>query len=295
MVINMTVRTFSYNEFEKIIEQSKETLVNYVKKHNIKFDYILSASKEDHIFNSMLSVDLDIESLFLNKMDDCFKIKDVLDKIKNTKNTLNILLVQSIFNEQDNIDLSEILKKSNLYVLAAFANNNEINNKSVIEVEKLIIVNETKTNDIKMPWDRSQFTPLNQLEKFQDIIRVNINQNNKYFFGFSSSDFKREFDIYFPEWKKVENISFQEQSEFNEVKKQNLFYKINSIQEYEILNKDIIANKITFIEENGITEYIEENLIQAIILSSKIKVARIIFLEDGKLYAFNSNVVKNLA
>lgn len=284
----MTIRTLSYNDFGIIVEQSKEKIIDYIKKNNLEIDYIISSSKEDHIFNSMLAIDLNIESIFISKYEDSFKVKEILEKIKDIKNP-NILLVQSLFNEEDNIELKQLLKTSNLYLLAAF-----IPEDYQSCIENIIVVNKANTQELKLPWDKAQFTPLNQLEKLQGLVRVNIDKNNKNFLGFSSSDLRKEIYITHPEWKGLDYISYQEQSEFNEVKKQNIFYQIKSIQEYEILNKEIIANKINFIEENGITEYFEENLIQAIILSAKLKVVKVIFFDDTKMYNFNTNYISSI-
>ena len=108
----MTIRTLSYNDFGIIVEQSKEKIIDYIKKNNLEIDYIISSSKEDHIFNSMLAIDLNIESIFISKYEDSFKVKEILEKIKDIKNP-NILLVQSLFNEEDNIELKQLLKTSN--------------------------------------------------------------------------------------------------------------------------------------------------------------------------------------
>lgn len=284
----MTIKTFSYNEFELIVEQSKEKLLNFIEENKIHINYILSASKEDHIFNSMLALELNIESIFINKEDEDFKVKEILEKTKNSKS--NILLVQSILNKSDIDELKKILNQNELYLLAAFAPKDGEN----IIKNKTVIVNTTNIQELKLPWDRSQFTPLNQLEKLQGVVRVDLTKLNRNFLGFSSSDFMKEVFITHPDWRNLESISFQEQSEFNEVKKQNILYKLHSIQEYEILNKKIIAEKINFIEENGITEYFEENLIQAIILSSRLKVVKVIFFDDTKMYSINTNYLQNI-
>lgn len=286
----MHIKNISYSDYENILNNDRENIISYENNNNIIFNYFISVSKEDHIMNSILSLELQRSSIFLNLIDDEIIFKNLSDIIShnNIKNNspqkINILLLQSILDIEIYNNILEFLqdKNINLYLYSSTTKNLTYNNMN-------IFYGNFYQNDIRFPWDKSQFTPINELEKLSGNIRVELNDNNKYFLGFSSSDLLQEVKIQIPHLKNFDSISFQDKEFHNEVIKKDNFYHMHLIEEYELLNKVILHEKINFIEKSGLTHYIESNFQQALLLSQYVKITSILYYEDHTLYQVNLN------
>lgn len=165
----------------------------------------------------------------------------------------------------------------------------DINAKTKPDIESLMI-----NEFIQPPWELKSFTPqahLDRLEKYD--IKASPEKENC--FGFSNLNIQEAVESYIG-YSFFWNLNFEKEYQKLNPKNEISLVRSNnngSLIELININSDILDMKEQFIKDNGITHFIEDNIMQAVLLSQMCPVTKILYFENNisfQIQAFEVNM-----
>jgi hypoxanthine phosphoribosyltransferase len=275
-----------YQDFANLVWEHLSLIEDYQQKHELQFDIVLGKLRNGVISASIIANALQLpmgiisapRSTKFTEYED-FIPKDILKKKK-----INILYVDNI------CGTGQTLEDITKYLF------NKYQNKIHITSYVTLVDKKTKTKpDIigyesekffQPPWEWKSFTPQSHLDRLENN-NIKASDEKENYIGFSSSHCKEKceqalsftiknnwIDIF-----ELEQITTQSKISSISIPSKNL-----DLQEAKNKYAPLIEKKVQYILDQGFTYFIEEDLIQALLLSEKCPVTKIIYLQDQYFY-----------
>lgn len=301
------VMQLDYQDFATLVWDSIPSIVEYQKNKNIKFSCILGKLRNGSLAASILANELQITMGVyyaprkeLNLENEVFIPKETLLKLQNLQQneTVDILFVDSISGTGNTVVETKQMLKS-LYgdklVMHSYSVLCDTKASKVVDIAGLV-----SEKFFQPPWEWRSYTPSSHLDR---LLTGNVKGSNEdsYALGYSSQRCKDNFLMnvgfpFNPQWEVVfELLDVQRQLQCSS--------GVSSLEVPESLSFEdargkfslLLNEKENFIKTNGLTHFIEDDCVQAILLSEKCPVTHILYFDGqelNKVYARNINKEK---
>lgn len=287
-----------YQDYSDIVQTHLSKIIAF-EDSNQKFDLIIAKSRSGLLAASIISNHLNIPMgiIEINRTEneiDTIEDKDLFfPKIIRSRlqENLNVLFIDST------CQTGKTLKKIKSYFNNNFKNfifytySTLVNKESS---EKPDIVGMEVKEFIQPPWEWLSFTPQTHLERLE-TGKVKTNENG-YCVGICSEDCKEELTTFFAnKSEKTWLMTFNHHAEIMSASGVSSLSLPSSLSFEEAQHKynSVIKEKTNFILLNGLTHFIETDLIQALLLSKNTPVCHIIFYNNEKFYKIYVKELEN--
>lgn len=289
-----------YQDYSELVSNHINKILTYETEHKLKFDMILAKSRSGLFASSIISnlLNLSLGLIEISKDNDNVTIEQIFfptstkNKIKNNEK-LSILFVDSTCQTGKTLNqvkkfMSKEYPNINLITYCTLINNQS---DYLPEISGLVV-----DSYIQPPWEWLSFTPQSHLERLETGFLKTA--ESSFCIGLCSENCKEElFDIVN---KKYDNIWFMTfpiyEDKIATVSGISTTKMPSSItfEQAKTTYKHVIKEKADFIKLNGLTHFIEKDLMQALLLSSEVPVAHVIFYDGKEFYKiYNKSVDKN--
>lgn len=304
----------NYQDFSQLVWKDLEKINIFLSKKNISLNLIISKLKNGTYVGNILSNYYNVPIYFLEPNNNSYElllsqsffnqIKEIR-KDKQSELKINVLLVDSVSSSGNTFKKMKDYLNSNFPEFNVFTYCPLICNTTTTNFP-FDITGYIEPNFIQTPWEWTSFTPDSHL--FYLMHNMNLDNEDKpssYYYGFSSSDVYDEFVNYtkfelensFKIFESsINNKQIQSSSGVSNIVINNNIdlSQLNYIQYYNKYKK-IIDEKVNFILINGITHYIEENLIEALLISNLTPVTHVVHYANNSICKLNTQLFnKNL-
>lgn len=287
---------FDYQDVANLVWNSFDDIRNYQLDKNISFSGIIAKSRNGLIPGSILSNELGLPLGFYNAPRDTvlsqkevFLSEEILRKY-NTNNNMDLLFVDSISGTGDTVCAAKEYIE-NKYPGIRIHSYITICDK--ISYSKIDLTSLVTEKYIQPPWEWKSYTPQSHLDRLlAGTTKGSSEQINS--LGYSSQRCKESFLLtlstpFNPPWEIV----------FDLLDIQRNLSSVSGISNLQVPHfltfeeakgkfNQLIVEKQKFIFSNGITHYIEDDWVQAVLLSSICPTTHIIFFDGEdlvKIYA----------
>lgn len=288
------VLQLDYQDIAHLLEKHTDAIIEFEQENNFKFDLILAKLRNGAMSGSILAnrfqLPMGVVEMPRNTSPNQFRMflsHDIEDKLKQGKH-IHLLFVDGICGtgrtlEELKIFLNTYQYKDQINVVT-YCTLVDASAKTKPDIIGL----EVADRFFQPPWEWRSFTPQAHLDRLE-IGHIKASNELECCVGFSSQEVLQLVEEYFER-----DISFDWTMVFNENEaKTNTTSGISSFETIpprmtldECLHKykQVIAQKAHFIEQNGLTHFIEEDLNQALLISEMCPVCHIIYIEKNSLY-----------
>lgn len=297
------VTQYDYQDVANIVWNSLEAIEDYQKKNNIKFIGVVAKTRNGMIAGSILSNELGVSLGTYSRPRDhtgiekeIFLPKEILLQYEE-QDSPHILFVDSVGGTGETIkEAKEFIKnaypKLNVFSYVAIASNSSAKD---IDLCGIIV-----DSFIQPPWEWKSYTTQSHLDRLISGKTKNLPEID-YSLGYSSQrcknnfllslnrDFEAKWEIVFdlldiqrnlPSASGVANVEVPEYLTFSEAKGKY---------------KQLIEEKKKFIFSNGLTHYIEDDWVQAILLSSLCPATHVLYFDGHELVKVYAKTVSKEA
>lgn len=283
------VTQYDYQDVANIVWNSLDDILNYQKENNVEFIGVISKIRNGMIAGSIISNELCL-SLgsysrprdYTNIEKEVFIPKEILQKYDEQENP-HILFVDSVgVTGSTTIEAKEFIKSKypKLKIITYVAISSLIASKD-IDISGLII-----DSFIQPPWEWKSYTTQTHLDR---LLSGNTKSSTEkdYSLGYSCQRCKDQFLLslnfdFTPKWEIVFDLLDIQRNLPSASGVGNLEApEYLTFEEARGKYKQLIEEKKKFIFTNGLTHYIEDDWVQAILLSSLCPATHILYF-DGK-------------
>lgn len=151
---------------------------------------------------------------------------------------------------------------------------------------------------IQPPWEWSSFTPQNHLARLEENT-IKTDDEDFSCLGFSSKLCKSIFEQAVGykcdfEWMKIFDVDKRKIATTSGISFVDIPELSISMEEAKTKYKKLIEAKVDFIKDNGLTHFIENDLVQALMVASETPVCHIIFTDGQSTYRiYGKSINKN--
>lgn len=287
---NMLEKLFAldYQDYANILTTDIDSIKKYLENNNLNLDIIIGKYKNGLIPATIIANNLNLEVAIIKKTNDQFVFyKEHIDML----NIKTVLLVDSII--QSGNSITEIKNYINhLYPHITVITYAPIVNKQALKKPDLYGI--TTEIQSQLPWQLNYFTPQAQLDRLENNSdKTNI--KNTICIGLDSDETYAEIKPILNKDKNIWYMSFKDTtSNFNTtsgISTMSINKKLD-LKDAQSIYKKIINEKLDFINQHGLTHFIETNLEQAICIAEKSPICNIIYYNHGSFYKFFIRKVK---
>lgn len=279
-----------YQDFANLVWSHLDVIEEYQLKNGIKFDCVLAKLRNGTVPGSIISTYLNLPLAVIemprNESPENFRVfwpSSILEK----KEKINVLYVDSICGTGQTVSL---LKQH-------FVNQNKFNivtHATLVDVKAKVkpdIIGTLEERFIQPPWEWTSFTPQAHLDRLASNS-IKASMEDKYCIGFSSKqckdNFEEEFELNFLDsWTRVFEYSTDS---YARVKTTSGISTIEipedgfNMHDAKNMYKILISEKVEFIQRGGITHFIENDWVQAVLVSQNCPVCHVIFFDGEHLH-----------
>lgn len=288
------VLQLDYEDISHLVEKHIDDITHFEQSNNIKFDSILAKLRNGTVSGSIIAnrfqLSMSVIEMPRNINIENFRIffsYDIEEKLKLGK-TVNILFVDGICGTGKTLDYLKtfishhpLKSQINIITYCTFVDSNAKTKPDIIGLE-------VQDRFFQPPWEWRSFTPQAHLDRLE-IGDIKASNEQEYCVGFSSSEtFSLVEDLFGAnpkfDWTMVfsepegKTITSSGISSF-----ENIPVKLN-LSEAMTKYKSLIDQKQNFIEQNGLTHFIEEDINQALLIAEKCPVCHVIYIDDNNLF-----------
>lgn len=298
-MLPIQVFQIDYQDISNIVSMHIDSIFDYQRDNNIVFDCVLAKLRNGTIPGSMIANYLQIpmgviEATRENKECSMFLPIEIVNKIHNNE-IVNILFTDGICGTgktlaliKEYISTHSFSKNINLVTYCTFIDN-KANTKP--DISGLVVVDKF----IQPPWEWRSYTPQVHLDRLS-TNDIKGSEEKEFCFGFFDKDTKNSFlslqDDIVLEW---DMIFLNNESKTNTASGVSSYLEIPekiTITECLTKYKNLIQEKVDFINSNGLTHYIDKDINQAIVLANKCPICHILYIENNKIFRLFSNEFK---
>lgn len=274
----------NYEDYSFLVNKDLEKLKEW-QTNNQKFDFVLAKLRNGTFSGSIIANELQIPMGVIEapRNKDISEFKSLIPQEFNDLKNYTILIVDGLSGT------GEVLNNLKIYI------NNNYKNFKAYTYCPIIDKNAKHKPDfnyleinefIQPPWENKSFTPQAHLDRLENY-NIKGSEEKENCVGFSSINIQKEVENYMgynfmwtfnfeKEYFKIQSKSVISTLEIKE---------INNLSELlKSKYSTIIQTKSTYIKDNGMTHFFEENLKEALILSELCPVTKIMYFENGILY-----------
>lgn len=300
-MLPIKVFQIDYQDFGNLVWNHFELIENYQTENHIKFHGVVAKLRNGTIPGAIIANHFFLPMGVLNaprqtKYDnyELFLPNELTIKMQNEK--INLLYIDAIcgtgetLKEIKNFFTNNYSNKINLYTYSTL-----VDNKAKTKPD---ICGLNHSNYFQPPWEWRSFTPQTHLDRLA-TNDIKSSEENYYALGFSSNSCKSIFEQslgkkIIGEWIEI----FDQESLINHLLSSS---KVSNIESsFENLTIELcktkflplINEKTKFIQTNGLTHFIENDLAQAIVLAEKSPICQIILFDGKNLIKINSKTIK---
>jgi hypoxanthine phosphoribosyltransferase len=287
-----------YQDFSELVWQDFAKIDAYQSEKNIQFDMVLAKLRNGTVPGSMVATYLNlpmgiIEAPRNAELKD-FRIffpSEIEKKLKQKKN-INILFVDSICGTGRLLAQITDFFAQNEYghqlKLSTYCTIVDIKAKNKPEIAGLL-----QDRYIQPPWEWRTFTPQTHLDRLE-ANDSKASEENKYALGFCSEQCQKEVEAllerpYLSEWVQVFNEAEQRVQSASGISSMMIPQKPITLEEGKNKFRKFIQEKAEFIQDNGLTHFIETDIVQAMLIAQLCPVSKIIYLNNDLLFRIYAN------
>lgn len=292
------VLQLDYEDISHLVEKHIDEVINYEEAHQIKFDSVLAKLRNGTISGTIIAnrfqLSMSVIEMPRNTSIDNFRVffsYEVEEKLNNGQK-VNLLFVDGICGTGKTLDY-----------LKTFINNHPLKeNINIVtyctfvdayaKTKPDIIGLEVQDRFFQPPWEWRSFTPQAHLDRLE-IGDIKASNEQECCIGFSSEKTYNLIKEYY------KNLEFDWTMIFSEAEGKSTLLSLSNeeieakltLSEVITNYKNIIEQKTNFIEQNGLTHFIEDDLNQALLISEKCPVCHIVYMEGNNLFRIFSKKI----
>lgn len=277
-----------YQDYANIVNVDITNIKNHLEKNQLKLDLIVGKYKNGLIPATIIANNLNLELAIIQKLEQQFLFyKEHLDfsQIKT------LLLVDSIVQTGESLEeIKNYIHQFNPDIqIITYA---PIVSKQALKKPDLYgLVTEKQS---QLPWQLNYFTPQAQLDRL-DNNSDKTSVKNTFCVGLDSDETYSEIKPILTKDNNIWYMSFKDTTaSFNTtsgISTMNINKKLD-MKDAQGLYKKIINEKLDFINQHGLTHFIETNLEQAICIAERSPICNIVYYSNGHFYKFLIRKIK---
>lgn len=285
-----------YQDFANLVSEHVQLIEEYQEQNQIKFDIVLGKLRNGIISASIIANALQLPMGVISAPRDTsfLEYEDFIPKKILKSKKIHILYVDNI------CGTGQTLHDIQKYLIEKYKNKIHITSYVTLVDKKTKnkpdIIGYESEKFFQPPWEWKSFTPQSHLDRLEkNNIKASDEKEN--YIGFSSNQCKQRCEEALNQTIKTNWIDV-----FELEQKITTQSKISSFQIpdkpldlIEAKNKyaPLIEKKAKYILDQGFTYFIEEDLIQALLLSEKCPVTKMVYLHDKYFYKIYGKQQKN--
>lgn len=277
------VLQLDYQDISYIISKHIDSIIKYETQQDSKFDLILAKLRNGTVGGSMIAnhfqIPMGVIEMPRKAKPQNFKVFFSLEIDKKLKKgeLVNILFVDGICGTGQTLEELEIFINQHKYHkqinLVTYCTLVDANAKKKPDIMGL----EVQDRFFQPPWEWRSFTPQAHLDRLE-LGNIKASEEIEFCIGFVSKKVVKMFEAYFSQ-----NVDFDWTMIFEEADI-NTNDKDITLESIKNTYNKILEDKVNFIEQNGLTHFIEEDIRQALLLSQSCPVCHIIYIEKNNLF-----------
>lgn len=289
-----------YQDFSELVWRDFSKIDSYQIEKNLQFDMVLAKLRNGTVPGSIVATYLNLpmgvieapRNIEIEKFRIFFPY-EIEEKLKN-KQSVNILFVDSICGTGKLLSqITQYIKQSpyhSLLNLTTYCTITDTQAKIKPDITGLL-----QDRYIQPPWEWRTFTPQTHLDRLE-ANDSKASEENKYALGFCSEQCQREIEAlleqpYEAQWIQVFNEAEQRVQSASGVSSMMIPQKPITLEEGKNKFRKFIQEKAEFIQANGLTHFIETDLIQAMLIAQLCPVSKIIYLNNELLFRIYANEI----
>jgi hypothetical protein len=282
---------FDYQDVANLVWNTIDDIKLYSEKKNIEFKGIIAKSRNGLFPGSILANELQLPLNFYNApraelvCDKQLFLTDEMKRIYDSEEKIDLLFVDSICGTGDTLNaakeyIQEHYPKINIHTYVTICDK--------ISEDMVDIISLVTERYIQPPWEWKSYTPQSHLDRLLNGTTKG-SKENIYALGYSSQRCKDSFLLtlqgtFEPRWEIV----------FDLLDVQRNLPSTSGVANLEVPNfltfedakgkyQQLLEEKKKFIFSNGLTHYIEDDWVQAVILSRFCPTTHIIYFDGEDL------------
>lgn len=275
-----------YQDFANLVWNHLQFIEDYQNKNQLKFDIVVGKLRNGVISASIIAnaLQLPMGVISAPRLTEFKEYEDFIPKNILKKKKINVLYVDNICGTGKTLtDITKYLsdKYKNKINITSYVT--LVDKKTKIKPD---IVGYESEKFFQPPWEWKSFTPQSHLDRLENN-NIKASDEKENYIGFSSSHCKEKCEQALNFNIKTNWIAIFELEPINTQSKiSSISIPNKNLDLEEAKNKyaPVIEKKVQYILDQGFTYFIEEDLIQALLLSEKCPVTKIIYLQDQYFY-----------
>jgi hypoxanthine phosphoribosyltransferase len=290
-----------YQDVSQAIWTHLDYIIDYEKRNQIKFDSILAKLRNGTIPGSILAnhfqIPMGVIEMPRNVSAEKFNVffSTEIDKKLTNGEMVSILFVDGICGTgQTLIDVNNFInqhpysKQIKLTTYCTFTDSKAKKKPDIIGLE-------VQDKFIQPPWEWRSFTPQAHLDRLE-VGNIKASKETEFCIGFSSQFVFKLVEEHFNQniefdWTMVFSESDRKLSTASGVSSFEQVPAKITLEQGRNKYKKLIEEKVNFIEHNGLTHFIEDDVSQALLISQACPVCHIIYIEENHLFRVFSKSV----